>query len=122
MFSGGRATARNLVKQRLKSFNEAFDDMYKKQARWIIADKDLQEKTSQVITQTIVPVYRSYMQNYGPLVEQDQSASKYAKYTAESLEKMLNSLFHPKPSKQGSFKARHLSGKFSNQLGREVIC
>lgn len=122
LFSGGRATARNLVKQRLKSFNEAFDDMYKKQARCIIADKDLQEKTSQVITQTIVPVYRSYMQNYGPLVEQDQSASKYAKYTAESLEKMLNSLFHPKPSKQGSFKARHLSGKFSNQLGREVIC
>lgn len=116
LFSGGRATARNLVKQRLKSFNEAFDDMYKKQASCVIADKDLREKTRQVIIQTIVPVYRSYMQNYGPLVEQDQSASKYARYTAQSIEKMFDSLFQPKTLKHGSssFKARRLSGKFNN--------
>ncbi|PIN04198.1 Exocyst component protein [Handroanthus impetiginosus] len=114
LFSGGRATARNLVKQRLKSFNEAFDAMYKKQSNWVIADRDLREKTVQVIIQTIVPVYRSYMQNYGPLVEQDQSASKYAKYTAQSLEKMFSSLFHPKPVKHSSFKVRHPSGKFNN--------
>ncbi|KAL2236148.1 exocyst complex component EXO70A1-like [Sesamum indicum] len=114
LFSGGRATARNLVKQRLKSFNEAFDDMHKKQSNWVIPDKDLRDKTCQVIIQTIVPVYRSYMQNYGPLVEQDPSASKYAKYTAQSLEKMFNSLFHPKPAKQGSFKVRQPSGKFNN--------
>ncbi|KAL0393867.1 UNVERIFIED_CONTAM: hypothetical protein Slati_4352900 [Sesamum latifolium] len=113
LFSGGRATARNLVKQRLKSFNEAFDDMFKKQANWVIADKDLREKTRQAIIQTVVPVYRSYMQNYGPLVEQDQSASKYAKHTAQSLEKTFNSLFHPKPLKHGSFKVRHPSGKFN---------
>ncbi|KAL0287776.1 UNVERIFIED_CONTAM: hypothetical protein Sangu_2679500 [Sesamum angustifolium] len=113
LFSGGRATARNLVKQRLKSFNEAFDDMFKKQANWVIADKDLREKTRQAIIQTVVPIYRSYMQNYGPLVEQDQSASKYAKHTAQSLEKTFNSLFHPKPLKHGSFKVRHPSGKFN---------
>ncbi|KAK4435687.1 hypothetical protein Salat_0732200 [Sesamum alatum] len=113
LFSGGRATARNLVKQRLKSFNEAFDDMFKKQANWVIMDKDLREKTRQAIIQTVVPVYRSYMQNYGPLVEQDQSASKYAKHTAQSLEKTFNSLFHPKPLKHGSFKVRHPSGKFN---------
>ncbi|KAK6116959.1 hypothetical protein DH2020_049334 [Rehmannia glutinosa] len=116
LFSGGRATARNLVKQRLKAFNEAFDEMYKKQANWVIMDKDLREKTCQIIIQTIVPVYRSYMQNYGPLVEQDSSASKYAKYTAQSLEKMFNSLFHPKPAKQGSFKVRQQSGKFNNGI------
>ncbi|KZV31697.1 exocyst complex protein exo70-like [Dorcoceras hygrometricum] len=114
LFSGGRATARNLVKQRLKAFNEAFDDMYKKQSKLVISDKDLRERTCQVIIQTIVPVYRSYMQNYGPLVEQDQSASKYSKYTAQSLEKMFESLFHPKPMKQFSFKVRQPSGKFNN--------
>lgn len=113
LFSGGRATARNLVKQRLKAFNEAFDEMYLKQSSFVIVDKDLRDKTSQAIIQTIVPVYRSYMQNYGPLVEQDQSASKYAKYTAQNLEKMLNSLFVPKPVKQGSFKMRQPSGKFN---------
>ncbi|PSS17601.1 Exocyst complex component EXO70A1 like [Actinidia chinensis var. chinensis] len=114
LFSGGRATARDLVKKRLKAFNEAFDDMYKKQSSWVVVEKDLREKTCQLIVQAIVPVYRSYMQTYGPLVEQEASASKYAKYTAQSMETMLSSLFQPKPVKSGSFKVRQLSGKFSN--------
>ncbi|KAL2463928.1 exocyst subunit exo70 family protein G1 [Forsythia ovata] len=43
LFSGGRATARDLGKKRLKSFNEAFDDMHRKQSNWVILDKDLWE-------------------------------------------------------------------------------
>ncbi|CAI9783597.1 unnamed protein product [Fraxinus pennsylvanica] len=45
--SGRRATARDLVKKRLKFFSEAVDNMYKKQSHWIILDKDLHEKTCQ---------------------------------------------------------------------------
>ncbi|KAA8524110.1 hypothetical protein F0562_010459 [Nyssa sinensis] len=37
-----------------------------------------------------------------PWVEQDLSASKYAKYITQSLEKMLSSLFQPKPMEYGS--------------------
>lgn len=115
LFSGGRATARDLVKKRLKSFNEAFDEMYNRQSNWIVLDKDVREKTCHQIVQAVVPVYRSYMQNYGPLVEQDASSSKYAKYSVQTLEKMLMSLFQPKPLKYGSFKGtRQLSGKFNN--------
>ncbi|VFQ94398.1 unnamed protein product [Cuscuta campestris] len=115
LFSGGRATARDLVKQRLKAFNEAFDEMYQKQSNWVILDKDLREKVCQRIVQAIVPVYRSYMQNYGPLVEQkDGSASKYAKYTVQALEKMLSSLFLPRPVRHGSFKVRRTSGRFNS--------
>ncbi|KAL9439835.1 hypothetical protein AB3S75_018660 [Citrus x aurantiifolia] len=112
MFSGGRASARDLVKKRLKAFNDALDDVYKKQSNWVILDKDLREKTSQLITQAIAPIYRSYMQNYGALVEQDASSGKYAKYTVETLEKMLGSLFQPKPGRYGSFKGRSPAGKF----------
>ncbi|GAB2276316.1 hypothetical protein Dimus_011048 [Dionaea muscipula] len=114
LFSGGRATARDLVKKRLRKFNEAFDDMYDKQSNWVVSDKELREKTCQLIVQTIVPVYRSYMQNYGPLVEQDASSSKYAKYTAQSLEQLVTSLFPPKAGKFGSFKGRQYSGKFQS--------
>ncbi|KAJ4707709.1 Exocyst subunit Exo70 family protein [Melia azedarach] len=67
MFSGGRASARDLVKKRLKAFNEALDEMYKKQSKWVIADKDLREKTCHLVVQAVVPIYRSYMQNYGAL-------------------------------------------------------
>ncbi|KAL6956809.1 hypothetical protein U1Q18_030364 [Sarracenia purpurea var. burkii] len=121
LFSGGRATARDLVKKRLKAFNEAFDEMYKKQSNLVVVEKDLREKTCQLIVQAIVPVYRSYMQNYGPLVEQDASASKYAKYTAQSLEKMISSLFQPRPVKYGSFNVRRLSGKFSNGVTDQCL-
>ncbi|CAN1783026.1 Exocyst complex component EXO70I [Linum perenne] len=112
--SRGRATARDLVKKRLKTFNESLDEMYSKQSNWVVPDRDLREKTSQLIVQSVVPVYRSYMQNYGPLVEQEGSSSKYAKYSVQSLEQMLSSLFHPKPGRYGSFKARRASDKFSN--------
>lgn len=114
LFSGGRATARDLVKKRLKKFNESFDEMYKKQCNWVVSEKDLREKTCQLIVQAVVPVYRSYMQNYGPLVEQDSSSSKYAKYSVQGLENMILSLFQPKPARYGSFKGRSPSGKLNN--------
>ncbi|KAF4358969.1 hypothetical protein CsatB_008636 [Cannabis sativa] len=119
LFSGGRATARDLVKKRLKTFNESFDEMYKKQSNWVIPDKDLREKTCQHIVQAVVPVYRSYMQNYGPLVEQDASSSKYAKYSVQTLEKMLMSLYQPRPGRYNSFKGRSPSGKFNNGVQPE---
>ncbi|XP_058113653.1 exocyst complex component EXO70A1 [Magnolia sinica] len=120
LFSGGRATARDLVKKRLKAFNEAFDEMYKKQSNWVVSEKDLREKTCQMVVQAIVPVYRSYMQNYGPLVEQDASASKYAKYTVQALENMLSSLFQQKLVKHGSAKTRHSNGKLNNVVANQI--
>jgi exocyst complex protein 7 len=114
LFSGGRATARDLVKKRLKNFNEAFDEMYKRQSSWVVPDRGLRDKICQQIVQAVVPVYRSYMQSYGPLVELDGSSSKYAKYSVQTLEQMLSSLFLPKPGRYASFKGRQLSAKFNN--------
>ncbi|PWA77015.1 Cullin repeat-like-containing domain-containing protein [Artemisia annua] len=53
-------------------------------------------------------------ENYRPLVEQDSSASKYPKFTGQSLEKMLTSLFVPIPVRHDTFKVRQNSNKFSN--------
>ncbi|XP_072982166.1 exocyst complex component EXO70A1-like [Typha latifolia] len=116
LFSGGRATARDLVKKRLRAFNESFDEMYMKQLNWVISDKELREKTCHLIVQAVVPVYRSYMQSYGPLVEQDASASKYAKYTAQNLESKLLSLFQNKAGKSGTFRVRQSNGKVDNAV------
>ncbi|CAA7015252.1 unnamed protein product [Microthlaspi erraticum] len=115
-FSGGHATARDLVKKRLKSFNDAFDEMYKKQSTWVLPEKDLRDRVCQQIVQAIVPVYRSYMQNYGPLVEKDASSSKYVRYTVVALEKILSSLYMPKPMRYGSFKGTPPSEKLKNDV------
>lgn len=119
MFSKGRATARDLVKQRLKSFNASFDEMFQKQSKWVISDRDLQQKTCHLVVQAVVPVYRSFMQNYGPLVEQDVSASRYVKYSAEDLDKMLNTLFLSKPGRPlraGSFQIKNSNDKITSAM------
>ncbi|KAM0838902.1 hypothetical protein ACQ4PT_060682 [Festuca glaucescens] len=116
LFSKGRATAKDLVKQRLKTFNARFSEMFHEQSAWIIPDKDLRRETCDHVMQAIVPPYRSYMQNYGPLVEQDVSASKYVKYTVDGLEKMLGALFAPRPKRSGSFQIGHSNGKMSSAM------
>ncbi|KAK9281621.1 hypothetical protein L1049_004524 [Liquidambar formosana] len=119
LFPGGRASARDLVKKRLKAFNEAFDNVYKKQSNWVVPDKSLREKLCQLLVHTIVPVYMSHLQNYGPLVEQDGSAAKYVKHTAQSMENMLNSLFQPRLGKFGSMKNTQLIGKIKNVVANQ---
>uniref|UniRef100_A0A0D6R475 Exocyst subunit Exo70 family protein n=1 Tax=Araucaria cunninghamii TaxID=56994 RepID=A0A0D6R475_ARACU len=110
-FSGGRATARDLLKKRLRAFNEAVDGLYRKHATWIIPDKELRESISHSVVQKLVPVYRSYMQSYGPLVEQEESPKKYAKYTAHDLEWMLVGLFQ-----QTSQKPMNGTAKFNRTV------
>ncbi|KAJ1277904.1 hypothetical protein BS78_04G038400 [Paspalum vaginatum] len=116
LFSKGRATARDLVKQRLRTFSSSFDEMYCRQSSWVIPDKDLREKTCNLVVQTIVPTYRSYMQNYGPLVEQEGNANKYVRFTVDGLEKMLTALYMPRPRRAGSFQMKHSTGKITSAM------
>ncbi|KAK3219086.1 hypothetical protein Dsin_013056 [Dipteronia sinensis] len=79
--------------KRLKAFNEAFDCLYKKQSNWVVTDTDLKEKICKLVVQAFVPAYRNYLNSYGLLDE-----SKHVKYSVQSLENMLSSLFEPKLS------------------------
>lgn len=97
--------------KRLNAFNVAFDDRYKKQSNWVICDEILREKVRKHIVDVIVPSYRSYMKNYGLTTENDEKAAKHIRYTEQSLEKMLWSLFQPKLSKCGSVKQAHFISK-----------
>ncbi|OEL34652.1 Exocyst complex component EXO70A1 [Dichanthelium oligosanthes] len=116
LFSKGRATARDLVKQRLKTFNSSFDEMYCRQSSWVIPDKDLREKTCNLVVQTIVPTYRSYLQNYGPLVDQEGNTGRYVRFTVDDMEKMLSALYMPRPRRAVSFQIKHSSGKITSTM------
>ncbi|XP_040993462.1 exocyst complex component EXO70A1-like [Juglans microcarpa x Juglans regia] len=100
------------VMERLLAFNEAFDQIYKKQSNRIICDEKLREKVCELLVQAILPVYSSYMQDHHmTFVEQDGAASNYVKYSVQSLEKMFSSMFRPKPSKyNNSTEQRNLMG------------
>lgn len=104
----GSLAGADLVKNRMKAFNEAFDERYKKQCNWIISDENLREKVCQLLVQAVLPVYTCYIQ------KEDATASKYVKYSPQNLEKMLNSLFQPKLMKYGGIKEGHLLGNVEN--------
>ncbi|PON83648.1 Exocyst complex protein [Trema orientale] len=101
-------------KKRLKAFNEAFDESYEKQSKWVISDENLRQKVCRILVEEVVPTYRSYIQGYRALVEQDASAGKYVKHTEKSLESKLSSLFQPKLTKYSTNKHVRLVGKIKN--------
>ncbi|KAG8388467.1 hypothetical protein BUALT_Bualt02G0128800 [Buddleja alternifolia] len=104
LFPGGRAIDRNLVRKRISLFCEAFDDMYKKQSQWTLSDQGLRWKTCQLIVEAIVPPYKSYLQKYMPGIEE------HVKYSDESLEDLIGSLFQLKIGKYRSKKCINLIG------------
>ncbi|XP_062109445.1 exocyst complex component EXO70A1-like [Humulus lupulus] len=101
-------------KRRLKAFNEAFEESYEKQSNWVISDENLRRKVCRILVEEVVPTYRSYIESYRALVEQDASAGKYVKHTEKSLESKLSSLFQPKLAKFSSNKHVRLIGKLKN--------
>lgn len=107
LFPGGRAINRELVKKRIAIFCEAFDEMYKKQSKWILCDKALRWKTCQLIVEDVVPPYKSYLQRFMPGLDHETDV---VKYTAESLEKLIALLFHPMFGKYDGSKCTDLIG------------
>lgn len=111
LFPGGRAINRDLVKNRIKEFCNAFEDVYKKQSCWVISDKGLRLRTCQLIMQVVFPSYKSYIQKYMPLIEYEEDTIKY---TPATLEGLINSLFQAKLGKCGSTKCTHLVRNIKN--------
>ncbi|KAG6418398.1 hypothetical protein SASPL_120602 [Salvia splendens] len=90
LFPGGRAINREVAEKRITIFCEAFDEMYKKQSKWILCDKALRWKTCHLIVEAVVPPYKSYLQRFMPGLEHEVN------YTAERLEELISLLFQPK--------------------------
>ncbi|KAJ8755092.1 hypothetical protein K2173_016784 [Erythroxylum novogranatense] len=102
-----RGFCNDLVKKRLRRFNEAFDEMYVRHSKWVVPDEKLRLRICKLLVLAFIPVYRIYLQNIGILAENDASPSRYVKYTTEGLESMLSSLFQPQLMKCSTTKQTH---------------
>ncbi|RDX88039.1 Exocyst complex component EXO70A1, partial [Mucuna pruriens] len=103
-------TSQDLAK-RLNAFNLAFDERYKKQSNWVISDEILRENVCKHLAEGIIPIYRAYVKNYSLSTENDAKVDKHVKYTAQSLENKIMSLFQPKQRKGSSVKQADLISK-----------
>ncbi|XLU53290.1 hypothetical protein S245_047938, partial [Arachis hypogaea] len=90
--------------KRLHAFNVAFDERYKKESSWTICVEALRKNICKHLVECIVPIYKAYVKNYNLSIENEGMVVKHIKYTAESLENKIWSLFQPKLKKNGSVK------------------
>lgn len=104
------------IKKKLKSFNESFDEMYRKHSKWVITERALRDKVCQVVKESVVNSYREFMSKFGHLLEHDVNI---VRYSPRSLENILGSLFLPELGKYGSSKNTHFVDKLKSVVANQ---
>ncbi|GLT44275.1 hypothetical protein SLA2020_181840 [Shorea laevis] len=85
------------LKERFKSFNACFEELYRIQTAWKVPDSQLREELRISISEKVIPAYRSFVGRFGSQLESGRHAGKYIKYTPEDLESYLSDLFEGSP-------------------------
>ena len=94
-FSGSGSTggsARNVLRERFRSFNVAFEETVKTQSSWIVPDPQLCAELQISITEMILPAYRSFLGRFLNHLD-PRNPEKYVKYSPEDVESQLSELF-----------------------------
>lgn len=106
--------------QALTEFTEAFDSMYKRQSNVVLCDKGLRWRTCELVLQAVVPPYKSFVEKYVSSIECKTGRCIDVKYTPESLQSMISSLFQPKFGKLGNTKCTELINKVNNVIANPI--
>ncbi|CAN1772413.1 Exocyst complex component EXO70A1 [Linum perenne] len=113
--------SRSMVKERFKTFNFQFEELYTRQAQWTVPDSELRESLRLAVAEVLLPAYRSFLKRCAPMIESGRSANKYIRYTAEDLERMLNEFFEGKTYNDQKRK-RRAGSLFGNSFGWKCGC
>ena len=109
-FSSG--VSKQVLKERFKNFNLAFDEVYKAQMSWVVFDEQLRDELRISISDKILPAYRSFLGRYGHFLETQRHPERYIKYSSDDIEEYLNNLFEGYMFSQSS---KDLRRRGSNQ-------
>ncbi|PIA51152.1 hypothetical protein AQUCO_01100177v1 [Aquilegia coerulea] len=85
------------LKERFKNFNAAFEEVYKTQSGWKVADPQLRDELRISISEKVSPAYRAFLGRFKSHLEGGRHASKYIKFTPEEIENHLLDLFEGSP-------------------------
>lgn len=85
------------LKERFKSFNACFEEIYRIQTAWKVPDSQLREELRISISEKVIPAYRSFMGRFGNQLESGRNSGKYIKYTPDDLENYVLDLFEGTP-------------------------
>ncbi|KAI9025923.1 Cullin repeat-like-containing domain protein [Phycomyces nitens] len=85
---------RQLIKDKFKSFNTEFDDIWRVQTTYAVPDTELRNQVIRDVKNVLVPMYCRFLDKYQS-TEFTKNPSKYIKYDKDKLEKMIGHLFEP---------------------------
>eukprot|EP00249_Psilotum_nudum_P020542 c27749_g3_i1 orf=432-2447(+) len=91
--NGSGGVSRAVIKERLKSFNSAFDEAQKAQSTWVVPDTQLRQELQSLVSEKLIPGYRSLLHRFQNYVESGKRSKKCKKYSPEDLEGYLLDLF-----------------------------
>ncbi|MBA0726160.1 hypothetical protein Golax_002008 [Gossypium laxum] len=94
--SSSGSTSRTVLRERLRSFYVAFDEVYKTQTAWIIRDVQLREDLRISTSLKVIQAYRTFVGR-----QMQHIGEKHIRYSAEELQDYLLDLF------EGSQKSLH---------------
>ncbi|KNA18529.1 hypothetical protein SOVF_069960 [Spinacia oleracea] len=86
--SGSNSSIKSFLKERLKSFYAAFEEVYRNQTGWLVKDSQLQEELRISTSLQVIRAYRSFVGRHS-----NEISEKYIKYTADDLENYIIDLF-----------------------------
>ncbi|GJP58374.1 hypothetical protein CLOP_g23346, partial [Closterium sp. NIES-67] len=100
------SVSRNALKERFRVFNATFEELHRSQCVWKIPDPELRSAVQLQIAEVLLPAYRSFVQRYTPVLESggrfgrsSEAASKYIRFSEESLDSLLNEFFQGRESR-----------------------
>eukprot|EP00850_Spirogloea_muscicola_P004608 SM000020S05958 [mRNA] locus=s20:82341:85897:- [translate_table: standard] len=87
------AVSRNILKERLRQFNNFLEEAHRAHISWVIPDPQLRETVRQQITSRLVPTYRAFCAKYGGLIENGRHPDKYLRFQPADVERIVGDLF-----------------------------
>lgn len=86
--SGSGSGLRNVLRDRIRVFSTAFEEVYKSQTGWIIRDEQLKEELRISISQRVIFAYQSFIGRHSKY-----DIEKFIKYDSDELEDLLRDFF-----------------------------
>ena len=110
--SGGTANGatRNVIKEKFKSFNAAFEENIKIQSNWVVPDPQLCTELRISVTEMLLPAYRSFLGRFQIHLDALKHPERYVKYSPEDVENHLNELFEGAPGSSNRRKSFPAAG------------
>ncbi|XP_051227844.1 exocyst complex component EXO70B1 [Lolium perenne] len=94
--TGSSSALKAALKERFKSFNLTYEELYRTQTAWRVVDPQLREELKISIQEKVLPAYRSFVGRFRGQLEGGRNFAKYIKYNPEDVENQVSDFFEGK--------------------------